>query len=103
MGLFDRPYVQRTISSITTNKMQQGVFDIALLGVVLLELCFGKPIEEHPIRQQNQTSDESIRPSLDFVAALNWLRDVDGEAGEDYFKAVKWCLHESNTLRSASG
>jgi len=33
-----------------------------------------------------------MRAALDLIAALEWLKDVNDEAGADYTKAVEWCL-----------
>lgn len=87
------------------------------LGIVLLELCFGRPIELHPfckyvVGAQPGTSSSSeselgvASPSASagarFLAALEWLRDVTEEAGMDYAEAVAWCL-VGGRMTAASG
>lgn len=64
-----------------------------LLGVVLLELCFGKTIDEQRYRQvMGAGNNEAERRAFNNQAAQQWQYDVDEEAGHDYSEAVKWCL-----------
>ena len=71
------------------------------LGIVLLELCFGTPIEWHPLCQQSGSLLPSLSPGVLrgalLLVALEWLRDVTGEAGTEYAEAVAWCLVGSRT------
>ncbi len=64
------------------------------LGIVLLELCFGRPIETHPCRAQLGS---------DLLAALEWLKDVAEEAGPEYAEAVGWCLIGGRTISAGRG
>ena len=66
------------------------------LGIVLLELCFGKPIEMHP-------SWPSLPAGSGFMAALEWLKDVAEEAGPEYADAVAWCLIGGRTISTGRG
>jgi hypothetical protein len=67
---------------------------INALGVLLLELCFGKPIEEHAFRESlgNGGYNPNVAAAFDLMAALQWQTEVVGEAGSDYSDAVEWCL-----------
>ncbi|KAL6876104.1 hypothetical protein HDV57DRAFT_152424 [Trichoderma longibrachiatum] len=64
------------------------------LGIMLLELCFGRLIEDRlrrtgrPVREND--SEEAVHDI--FLAALEWLGDVNDEAGPAYADAVSWCL-----------
>ncbi|KAK3314613.1 hypothetical protein B0H66DRAFT_605559 [Apodospora peruviana] len=63
------------------------------LGIVLLELCFGKALEDQPYRKTlppGRTEEE--KAVFDVVAARDWQYDVEEEAGREYFEAVSWCL-----------
>jgi hypothetical protein len=93
--LLDRPYVTRDFSITSTEATHcqlDGVSGIALLGIVLLELCFGTLIEEHPARKRCPLGDDRTRSFFDLLAAVEWLRDVVEEAGPDYSRATGWCL-----------
>lgn len=99
--LLNRPYIERTFSAINTTKNQpESVSAIALLGIVLLELCFGTLIDEHPIRKKFPPGDERERQVFDQAAAMTWLQDVGDEAGPDYAGATEWCLVKSKTVPS---
>ncbi|KAI1389422.1 uncharacterized protein F4822DRAFT_199745 [Hypoxylon trugodes] len=63
------------------------------LGIVLLELCFGRLLEDQPCRKKfPSVDDEAVKFTLDLAAALDWLQEVEGEEGPDYASAVGWCL-----------
>jgi hypothetical protein len=79
---------------------EHDVAGIACLGILLLELCFGCPIENHSSRPAlpNGVGGDQLRPALDLIAALEWLNEVNDEAGPDYTEAVEWCLAGCRTL-----
>jgi hypothetical protein len=63
------------------------------LGILLLELCFGRPLESQPSRTRwpaGATPQE--KSAFDIMAARTWQCDVLYEAGADYAEAVAWCL-----------
>jgi len=60
---------------------------------MLLELCFGNPIEEHKICQELPAQRDEMKQLVNYMAAMEWLRDVVEEAGSEYSDAVTWCLH----------
>jgi hypothetical protein len=63
------------------------------LGIVLLELCFGKRLEDHPLRRKHPiTNDADTSKAFDLMAAIQWSRGVCDEGGADYAAAVKWCF-----------
>ena len=80
----------------------QDVAGIACLGILLLELCFGRAIERHPnwLAMPSGAAGEQMRAGLALVAALEWLKDVNDEAGADYTEAVEWCLTGCRTMPS---
>jgi hypothetical protein len=62
------------------------------LGILLLELCFGRRLEDHPFRKKHPTDDADAKQAFDIMAALKWSASVSGEGGDDYAAAVKWCF-----------
>ncbi|KAK0616330.1 hypothetical protein B0T14DRAFT_245057 [Immersiella caudata] len=88
-----------------TTPNENDVAGIACLGILLLELCFGRPIEKHPSRLviPGGGEGEQIRAALDLIAALEWLKEVNDEAGADYTEAVEWCLAGCRTLSRDGG
>jgi hypothetical protein len=116
--VYERPFVCRDFLPADTFAPVQGpptplparlgddtIRGFESLGIVLVELCFGTPIELHPLCRQDveAQSSDSLRASpawspLHLVAAIDWLRDVTGEAGLGYAEAVSWCLTGSKTM-----
>jgi hypothetical protein len=63
------------------------------LGILLLELCFGRRLQDHPLREKNlATADAETEHAFDIVAALKWSTSVSEEGGDDYATAVTWCF-----------
>ncbi|KAK6424120.1 hypothetical protein LTR95_016434 [Oleoguttula sp. CCFEE 5521] len=68
------------------------------LGTLLLELCFGKTLDEHSIWQQPAFSAAKTNPMLRQFVATEWLKEADGEAGEQFASAIRWCLQQAPAL-----
>jgi hypothetical protein len=67
---------------------------VEMLGVVLLELCLGKLLDEQPCR--TKWPDLERGPSkkiFDIVAAKECLGSVEDKVGGEYAAAVGWCLN----------
>ncbi|KAI8936693.1 hypothetical protein NX059_007085 [Plenodomus lindquistii] len=63
------------------------------LGILLLELCFGRRLEDHYLRKKHpSTTDAAAKHAFDVLAALEWSSLVNGEGGHEYARAVKWCF-----------
>jgi hypothetical protein len=63
------------------------------LGILLLELCFGRRLQDSPLRKKYPpTTDTVTENAFDVMAALDWSRMVSDEGGDDYASAVKWCF-----------
>ena len=97
----DQPYMLQGVSTQTaTPTPSYAISDRCLptLGILLIELCFGIPLEDHEMRRQyhplgeSQTAAPDLAAALDLAVALEWSRSVGGEAGEAYADAVSWCL-----------
>jgi hypothetical protein len=64
------------------------------IGTLLLELCFGKPLDKHELWNQAGFSAAKTNPMMRHFVACEWSKDVEGEAGEQYASAVRFCLHQ---------
>ncbi|KAF2730966.1 hypothetical protein EJ04DRAFT_443922 [Polyplosphaeria fusca] len=98
--LLDQPYIGRSWSdneNAPASQSKQGE-DIPFLGIILLELCFGSLVEEHPRRQAYPFTDANLNQFFDQLVAVEWLRDVVDEAGPDFADAATWCLVGSRSL-----
>ncbi|KAF2119217.1 hypothetical protein BDV96DRAFT_642255 [Lophiotrema nucula] len=62
------------------------------LGILLLELCFGKRLEDYPLRRRHPAGEGDTKNAFDLMAALRWSAAVVDEGGGDYASAVKWCF-----------
>ncbi|KAB5577924.1 hypothetical protein GE09DRAFT_1087838 [Coniochaeta sp. 2T2.1] len=64
------------------------------LGIILLELCFGKgTLDQQPHRQRwPPGQNEREKAVFDVMAARDWQCHVGEEAGFDHAEAVGWCL-----------
>ncbi|KAL7917643.1 hypothetical protein ACQKWADRAFT_324459 [Trichoderma austrokoningii] len=86
----DQPYISHdfrpsnTLNSASSpDKMFSFTAALDHLGIMLLELCFGRIIEEQTWRKKK---------GFDILAAREWQCHVNEEAGGDYAEAVSWCL-----------
>lgn len=76
-----------------TSRRMQLSSSLETLGIVLLELCFGKLLAEQPCRlKYSTTGDSTVERALDIQAAKEWHGEIEEEAGHDYSVAVGWCL-----------
>ncbi|KAI0146973.1 hypothetical protein GGR57DRAFT_280567 [Xylariaceae sp. FL1272] len=73
------------------------VNNIASLGIVLLELCFGQVIEQQSARRMLPPGDGMEKAAFDRMAASEWIKRVRGEAGSNYHRAVEWCLSKCSS------
>lgn len=75
-------------------------FGLQTLGVVLLELCFGKAIEDHPMRQKYLSNDAFSDVVHDVAIAQLWYPDAMNETGTQVLDAIDWCLSNNVAVRS---
>ncbi|KFZ13510.1 hypothetical protein V502_06563 [Pseudogymnoascus sp. VKM F-4520 (FW-2644)] len=61
------------------------------LGILLLELCFNRPIESIEYRNEFFT-DGKPNDCTDYLTAMEWNSEVEDEAGLDFKNAIKCCL-----------
>ncbi|KAF2643630.1 hypothetical protein P280DRAFT_466398 [Massarina eburnea CBS 473.64] len=90
---FTEPFIRQGFSiSSPASSCETSECNFYSLGILLLELCFGKPLEDHPIRRKHPAGDGDSKQAFDLMAALQWSRSVCDEGGEDYAAAVRWCF-----------
>ncbi|KAK0935026.1 hypothetical protein LTR29_013440 [Friedmanniomyces endolithicus] len=96
LTLHGEPYVLTQFEA-ANNKPPTGQSDqsFSTLGIVLLELCFGTRFEDHHLWQNPAYAPLRSDPNMRQVIACQWLKDVEGEAGDDYASAVNWTLRQA--------
>lgn len=96
--LLERPFVSASFGATTSVSRAPRLSDrsFGCLGIMLLELLFDSQLEEHELwllLGPHNTADPLFR----LIVAKQWVDDVEGEAGSDFFAAVDWCLNKSPT------
>lgn len=87
---FKGSYKRDDLASVGKNS-RSGALD--KLGIMLLELCFGRTIEDQPWRKELPAGEnDTEKAAYDILAAREWLGHVNDEAGPAYADAVSWCL-----------
>lgn len=94
----EHPYIRQEISN---DQGKSATQELSSLGIRLLELCFGTPIEDVSFRKQLPAGDSTLSPLFDYTAAIQWSRLVGEEAGPEFSEAIEWCLH-AKTLNDSS-
>lgn len=102
--LTDVPYITKDFP--TTPSSPQFSYNIddhgtSTLGIILLELSFDTPLEEHGFRRNMLTLDGEPNPWLDLAAATQWCDcyAID-ETGPEFARAIDWCLRNGTTRLS---
>lgn len=96
----DQPHIShnfRPLSAQNTFPSSENMYSFtdALdhLGILLLELCFGKIMEDQSYRKKLPVgANDQEKNGFDILAARDWQCHVNEEAGGDYAEAVSWCL-----------
>ena len=84
-----RDLTQSTTSPSTTDHSQA----LQSLGILLLELCFNAALEDEPLRANYLGPDGKPNDMTDFATAMRWWKeDALGEAGPEFYQAVRRCL-----------
>lgn len=66
------------------------------IGILLLELCFNRTLEQHPQWQTWQQLPNSIAdPVLRLAVATMWAKKVEDVWSIDGAQAINWCLHSA--------
>jgi hypothetical protein len=91
----NEPFIRQSFSlDHEANTTKIASCNFYSLGILLLELCFGQRLEDHPLRKKHPTE---AKEAFDLMAALEWSQRVGDEAGDDYASAVKWCFTGANS------
>lgn len=97
--IFDKPYISADFNASLARaerSLKKTDKSFACLGIMLLELLFGRCLEDHELWQRIATDDKANTVSR-LMIARQWADDVEDEAGPDFSAAVMWCLNESPT------
>lgn len=67
----------------------------ALLGILFLELCYNKTLEQHPLLKQRPElrSDTLVRNAV----AIEWAKEVEYVWSYEGAQAINWCLHSASS------
>lgn len=94
--LYREPFIRKGFShgdgSYAASEGTSAAMSFRLLGILLLELCFGKRLEDHPARARYTAATTEEKQMFDLVVAMTWAKSVEEEAGYEYAGAVDWCL-----------
>lgn len=101
----NQPYIRRQFNNSngkTVPYLDPGATELAdgldQLGIILLELCFGKVLEQQPCRKKwPDGRDAREVAGFNLLAARDWQCQVPEEAGPDYAEAVGWCLDKGKS------
>ncbi|KAL6879175.1 hypothetical protein J3F83DRAFT_725360 [Trichoderma novae-zelandiae] len=95
----DEPHISQQFMCLHTHESFASGRDLnrfaALghLGIMLLELCFGRVIEDQTWSKVQPAGGINMeKTGSDTLAALEWLCHVNDEAGPAYADAMSWCL-----------
>ncbi|RMX85926.1 hypothetical protein D0869_03466 [Hortaea werneckii] len=93
---FETPHVTASIDNQAKTSDGRSPRDETFwsLGIVLLELCFGKRLEAHDL-WNSPFARNPLDPFQRLVIAQEWARDVELEADADFAEAVQWCLQRA--------
>jgi hypothetical protein len=90
--LHKQAFVLSHFHHATAAKPNENTF--AQIGILLLELCFNKTLEQHPQWQFWQQTPNSVTdPILRLAVASMWARTVGDVWSLEGAQAVNWCLH----------
>lgn len=84
------PYVLADFDANPTASLPRMDLSFISLGIVLLELGFGKRFTQDPLWQQFPGSEKD--PMTRMVIAQAWAEKMQGTTGENYALAVSWTL-----------
>ncbi|KAF7189341.1 hypothetical protein HII31_09319 [Pseudocercospora fuligena] len=96
--LYCKPFVLAKFES--KESLAQDDTPLVELGILLLQLCFNRTLEQHALWSQH--APNVLSPSMAMLrkaVASEWAKYVQREADIDYANAVNWCLRGS--LRNA--
>lgn len=91
---YQEPFIRQGFPPQYPATLDTGAYDrdFVSLGILLLELCFGRRLEDHPLRKNHTDETGQSKQAFDHMAALKWCQGVRDEGGDDYASAVNWCF-----------
>jgi len=105
--LLDQPYIQQTFPTSQNESMprspatsQPSTYaarnSLTSLGILLLELCFGQPIENQDFRKSHLGADGKSHSGTNFLTAIDWAETVGDEepALEPIIRCCIFCMFE---------
>ena len=71
--------------------------DDKVFGILLLELCYNKPLEEHDLFRSRPESKAD--PLIRSAVATEWAKNVGvvHQWSEGGAQAISWCLHNASS------
>ncbi|TVY25181.1 hypothetical protein LHYA1_G006051 [Lachnellula hyalina] len=94
----DEPYINHDFAAVTQTPRSSPTPRIlprktlSGLGILLLELCFGEPIENQTeLRKGHLSSDGKALEGTDYLTAIEWLDKV-AEEEPKMAPVIKWCI-----------
>lgn len=96
-SVLNEAFIQQDFTTRVVDSSASDNF-LELLGITLIELCFGQRLEDTQARKKYPTGseDDGTKLALDLLAASAWRKQVEEEGGPDYAAAVKWCFSGSS-------
>lgn len=91
---YHEPFIRQgfPLDHAATSNTEANDCNFSSLGILLLELCFGQRLEDHPLRKKYPAGTGDAKQAFNLMAALKWSQSVVDEGGNDYASAVKWCF-----------
>jgi len=92
--LHKQAFVLSHFHSTSTSQPNDNTFP--QIGILLLELCFNKTLEQHPQWQTWQQLPNSVAdPVLRLAVATTWAKTVEDVWSIEGAQAINWCLHSA--------
>ena len=80
------------LEDITTTTRFAAKASLNQLGILLLELCFGRAIEDQSHIREEFLFNGKPHNQTDILTAREWISDVEFEAGLEFRNAIKCCF-----------
>lgn len=91
-SFLEQPRIARDF--VTPDSQGPADHSIGALGIVLLELVFGKPLEQYALYSRHLTSQGPTEWS-DTSAALRWCVEEAFAEEKTFADVIEWCLKQS--------
>jgi hypothetical protein len=91
----EKPYILAHFERPAPRSALPAQASFSSLAILLLELCFGATLDSHPRWKESTFAPLRYNPDIRRFVAGEWLKEVLGEAGPDFYRAVKWVYHDA--------